>query len=439
MPRSRPTVARDTRLLLAIVAISVALLWVLARIRFPDRGETPNPVQPVLAQLAPPSAFDDMSATVAQVESRVQSSIMAVDLRRAPAGRGAAATHGRVLALRFRDDLSVALIGADSDAEAADSTLIEALEVARDRASHLVVIRAPGSVAPALSTWSPRRPQRPRFLIAAAASARGVNFRPVFVGSLGELVSPIWSGSIWSLPATAGLAAGTLVFTADGAWAGLTVAHDGQVALVSADTVIDRAGRLARLGQTRPGRLGIDVQPLSPALAAGTGADAGVVVTWVDPQGPAAGQLAATDVVDQIDGSVVTSLEHWRARVARLTEGEAVLLRSRRGDEVREARITAAAPAVAGAGAGPIDKRPLGLGLRTIPRLGAAIIRIDRDSAAWDAGLQLGDVLTVVAGFEAPTSAQALRAFTAASPGRPVVIGFARADAHHVLALERTW
>ena len=98
------------------------------------------------------------------------------------------------------------------------------------------------------------------------------------MGSLDELVSPIWSASVWALPSSAGLAAGTLVFTADGAWAGLIVEQDGQPALVSADTVIAAAERIARAGQTRPGRLGIEVQPLTPAIAAGTGASAGVGV-----------------------------------------------------------------------------------------------------------------------------------------------------------------
>ena len=305
MQPNRPSVARDTRLLLAIVVISVALLWVLARIRFPDRAQTPNPVPPVLAQLAPPSAFDDMSATVAQVESRLQPSLVELEVQRHSDGRRRAGViRNKVLALRFRPGLAVAWLGPDSDFDAVETMPLDALEVARDRASRLVVIRVSGSFAPVLSTWSPRRPFHPRFLIAAAASSHGTSFRPVFVGSLDELVSPIWSGSVWALPSSAGLAAGTLVFTADGAWAGLIVEQDGQPALASADTVIDAAERIARAGQTRPGRLGIDVQPLTPSIAAGTGASAGVVVTWVDPQGPASGQLAVTDVIDQVDGIV---------------------------------------------------------------------------------------------------------------------------------------
>ena len=43
MEPNRPSVSRDTRLLFAVILISVAMLWVLARIRFPDRPPTPKP------------------------------------------------------------------------------------------------------------------------------------------------------------------------------------------------------------------------------------------------------------------------------------------------------------------------------------------------------------------------------------------------------------
>src|SRR6478672_11624419 len=99
MPPTQPSVPRDTRLLLAIVLISVALLWVLARIRFPERPSTPNPVPPVLAQLAPSSAFDDIVAAVSRLQPRLAPALAPVD--------GATA-------LRFREDLAVAVLPTDA-------------------------------------------------------------------------------------------------------------------------------------------------------------------------------------------------------------------------------------------------------------------------------------------------------------------------------------
>lgn len=52
----RSRISRDTRLLLITVCIAVAALWVLARLRFPDRPATANPIPPLLTQLAPRAA-----------------------------------------------------------------------------------------------------------------------------------------------------------------------------------------------------------------------------------------------------------------------------------------------------------------------------------------------------------------------------------------------
>src|SRR5687768_7025191 len=105
MEPNRPSVSRDTRLLFAVILISVAMLWVLARIRFPDRPTTPNIVPPVLAQLAAPSAFDDIAASVAQLDPRLRGSVVALDVR-PQSGRLARSASGVVPALRFRDDLA---------------------------------------------------------------------------------------------------------------------------------------------------------------------------------------------------------------------------------------------------------------------------------------------------------------------------------------------
>jgi len=429
MTSNRPSVSRDTRWLLEIVLVSIAMLWVLARLRFPDRVPTPNPVPPVLAQLAPASPLDDIAASVAQLEPRLTPLLVAVDVEpQMPSGvRAAQAT---VSALRFRDDLAVALL------PGADDRIAGATEIARDTASQLAVVRVPGNTAASLSTWIPRRLSYPRFLIGAAVSRSLVSFRPVFIGSLQPAPSPTWSGSIWTLPPPADVVPGTFLFTMDGALAGLSVERDGRRAVVPADAVLTIADRLAREGQPRRGRLGIDVQLLTPALAAATGATAGVIVTWVDPQGPAAGAVMAADVVERIDGEAIATPEDWRARVNRLSADEVVVLGIRRGSETKVMPIKASLVTVPVASTA--DRSP-GLTLRTVPRTGATITRVDEGSPAARAGLEPGDVLTLVGDVRAPTAAQAARALAAAPRGRPVIVGFTRAGAHRLLTIERTW
>ncbi len=436
MKSSRPSVSRDTRLLLGIVLVSIAMLWILARIRFPDRVPTSNPVPPVLAQITPSSPLDDIAASVAQLEPRLQPLIVGVEVQ-IQGGQGAGATQSMVSALRFRDDLAVALIGGRAGAE---PRVVGATEVARDPASQLSVIRVAGGSgsAPSLSTWTPRRLAYPRFMISAAASTRGASFRPIFIGSLQTTASPTWSGAIWMLTPPVDLPPGTFLFTVDGALAGLAIERDGQRAVVPADTVLGAADRLAREAPSRRGQIGIDVQPLTPALAAATGAAAGVIVAWVDPHGPAAELVSVADVVERIGDEPVATLEQWRARVARLNSDETVVLGIRRRNQTMEVRVTASSVVPASSSAVVGDRSP-GLVLRTLPRVGAAVARVEPGSPAARAGLEVGDVLTLVGDVQAPSAAQITRALAAAPRGRPIVIGFTRAGSHRVLALERTW
>ena len=47
----RPRISRETRLLLTTAFLAVAVLWGLARVRFPDRPASPNPDPPLLTPL----------------------------------------------------------------------------------------------------------------------------------------------------------------------------------------------------------------------------------------------------------------------------------------------------------------------------------------------------------------------------------------------------
>jgi hypothetical protein len=428
MAINRASVSRDTRLLLAIILVSLSTLWVLARIRFPERPATPNPVPPVLAQLAPPSAFEDIAASVAQLEPRLQESIIALDVAR-QSERLPDSANGVVAALRFRDDLAVALIGSGSGGF--EITPASGSEVARDPVTHLALIRVAEGTAPPLSTWSPRRFDYPRFLLAAETSRGGISLRPVFVGSMDPVASPTWSGTIWALPPSSDIAAGTFVFTIDGEVAGLVVERDGRHAIVPAQTVVAVADRLALEGPGRPGRLGIQAQALTPGLAAATGASLGAVVTWVDPSGPAAKLIQVTDVIEGVGSETVTTLEHWEARKSGLSEGETVVLKVRRSGEVREV------PLIADAVPAPADTPSLGLTLRTIRQVGVEVVRVEPGSAAFRAGLEAGDVITRFGEVDAPSAAQVSRAFAATPDDRPVLAGITRGDVRLVVALEK--
>jgi len=89
-----------------------------------------------------------------------------------------------------------------------------------------------------------------------------------------------------------------------------------------------------------------------------------------------------------------------------------------------------------GPGAQPAS-RPLGLTLRARTRIGAEVIRVEPASAAHQAGLSVGDVITLVADVSAPTPTQVTRSFASVGPGQRVIVAVTRGDAHFVTTLER--
>jgi serine protease Do len=287
--------------------------------------------------------------------------------------------------------------------------------------------------APHLPGWAPRRPQDPRFLLAADISRDGMSLRPVFVGALYSTTSARWSGLMWALPRSTGLAAGTFVFTTDGVLAGVVVAYENGVAILPPSQAITAAERLIEEGQRIRGRLGIRVQPLTSVLASAIGATTGVVVTWVDPQGPATMGVEAADVIEEVNGAPLANVEAWEAYTSKLVESEAVLLRIRRRSGIREVGLIAAPLAR------PEGARPLGLTLRARPRGGSEVVSVDADSAAARAGMRPGDVITRAGEVNDPAPARVARMFADMSDDRALVIALARGEGHLVVALEKQW
>jgi hypothetical protein len=427
MEPNRPRVSREMRRLLTVVLVSIAALWVLARIRFPDQPATPNPVPPVLAQLTPLSAFDDMAATLAQLQPRLGGSLVLL----IPNGWSPTRAGEAAIALRYRGDLAVALL--PSSAASAVGGDAPQKELARDAASQLTVLQIGDGVVAPVQTWSPRAAESPRFLIAAEPSPAGPSLRPVFIGTFLSTPSVIWGGPVWTPGSLDLIRPGSFLFTTRGDFAGLAIAHDGRTAIVPAALVVAAADDLLRQGRRPPGRVGVDVQLATTEVAAAAGTRPGaIVVTWVDPQGPAAGQIAVFDVVEELDGSVAT-LERWNARVARLAEGDSLSCTVRRRGEVVAIQL------IAGAVAAPAGPATLGLTLRTVRGVGVEVLRIDPESAAAHAGMRAGDIITAAGAAAAPTPGQLSRAYATATDASPLAVAVTRGDAHLVLALPKTW
>jgi S1-C subfamily serine protease len=83
----------------------------------------------------------------------------------------------------------------------------------------------------------------------------------------------------------------------------------------------------------------------------------------------------------------------------------------------------------------PVDT--LGLTLTARAGTGSVVTRVTTPSAAAQAGITAGDLITRIADVTAPSPAVVRRVFTTAAPGRPVLVAVTRGTTHHVLALEK--
>lgn len=415
----RPRVSRETRMLLAAGVLALACLWLLARFRFQDEPVTPNPIPAVLTQLRNPPRYDDLAGEVARIQSRLGGIVVPLVARPAP---DAGAVPPPSAALALGDDTGLTLLPPRTTVE-------DGARLATDPATGLTVVRLPTEVSDSAPIWLPRRLDQPRYLMASEMSGGGVSFRPAFVASLEPAVTPLWSDPLWTLPASSALPAGTFLFTGDAELVGLVIEYSGRRMVVPGATLVAEAARLRGQPAASPGSIGVEIQALTGAVGAASGARQGVIVSWVEPDGPADGQLRVGDVIEALDGMPI-GRDTWEVRMARLTEGETVAAQVRRRDDTFAAHLVAAAVAAPAA-------RPLGLTLRRRAGLGAEVVGVDRASAAERAGLSSGDLITLVGDIHAPSPAQVTRAFASTPDGQPVMIAITRGETHFLTALER--
>ncbi len=188
-------------------------------------------------------------------------------------------------------------------------------------------------------------------------------------------------------------------------------------------------------GRVERGWLGVAIQPLSPVLAEGVGLDAeakGALVSHVEPDGPAArAGVQVRDVVVSFAGAPIEDARSLSRAVGGQRPGATLPLEVIRGGERKtisidlgslpgeegpQAAVEAPAPGEGGA--------RLGLSLRNDRENGGVVVdRVRPDSAAEEAGIEVGDRILGVGDSEVSTAAQAADAIRAAqAEGRKALL-----------------
>jgi serine protease Do/serine protease DegQ len=177
--------------------------------------------------------------------------------------------------------------------------------------------------------------------------------------------------------------------------------------------------QIARFGEVRRGRLGIDMVDLTPAIAAklGVGAQEGVAIAGVHAGSPAekAG-LREQDVVVALNGRPVRAAAELRARLGLTPVGEEVELRVLRGKEARSIRARIAPPAKPATAEGkPVPQLP-GMSVveiekgsplyRQLRGGGLIVAGVEQGSRAYQAGFRPADLIYAVNGRRVQTLAQ---------------------------------
>ena len=190
-------------------------------------------------------------------------------------------------------------------------------------------------------------------------------------------------------------------------------------------------------GEIQRGRIGVQIQDLTPDLAEalGTSHQQGAVVAQVLPGTPAEGAgIQAGDVIVEMNGEQVTGSSDLRNKVGLLRVGDAVSLTIERDGK----------PLTIDLAVGESGKVALGAGSQ-IPQLegvvlgpltpsselygeveGVLVIEVEVETPAWNAGLREGDVITEVNRQEVKNSDEILAVLEGSVP--PLLLNIRRGD-----------
>jgi membrane-associated protease RseP (regulator of RpoE activity) len=421
---------RETHLLLVTIAVSVGVLLLLARFRFPDEvaNQQVESAAAPLERLAARATYDELASIMADLERRIGPRVTILR------------THSQdgpgppVVAPRLTGNRAVALLGPDE--ELGDTAGGERPElITRVPAQGVVVIAVPAIDDGAVPIRQGVARAGPRYIGVMEATPRGPVVRPVYVGRIDAFPDPRTGAQLFSLAALQhAVPRGAALFTLEGLFIGLVRDAGVNPVVVPAENLRASAeGAQADAGKQR-GELGIEVDALGGGVARATRTDRGVVVVHVAPFGPAAGVLQSGDVIQTIDGTPVSSVAGFEeVERSRTPTAEVAITGVRRGSPLE---VTMRA----GDGSTPLPPSSIndpGYAGLSVPGAGVEVVSVVSGGAAAAAGLRRGDLIVALDG-EAPRDATDLdRRFRAVKSGHAVLVTVQRDGRHRVLALEK--
>ena len=232
---------RETRLLLLVIVIALAVLFVLAKFRFPEAERTvvvpPSPGP--LERLAARDRLDELGGTIQGLTQRLAPWLAVVRLDAPPPpkarGRGTPPVEPEAPrwrpAVRVRPDLGLVhvdsgrIIGFVVDASMPVET------VAADEARRVALTKLPFSEGLTLPAAFDSF-EGFSYVAVIEASAGGISARPVFLGRVDRQSDPRWSDPVLVLAGRPGVMPGDLVFSFGGLFIGLAIEHADGLALV---------------------------------------------------------------------------------------------------------------------------------------------------------------------------------------------------------------
>lgn len=220
---------RESRLLVLVVGVSLAVLFVLARFRFPASDITVvTPSAAPLAGLAARATFDDMAGTMSDVLARVSGAIAVIELE-PPEVKGRRGepvppepSSRWVPALRVSDDLAIAHVPAGWR-PVAGLNLDGGVElVAAEAHTQTGLVRVPAAgafpdgLAGAVNGFSGLA-----YAAVVDATPVGASVQPLFLGRVYAIAEVGWPQPTFGIAGQSAPAPGNLVFGINGRLIGL--------------------------------------------------------------------------------------------------------------------------------------------------------------------------------------------------------------------------